>query len=225
MATTQALTAVLRRELKRFIRRRDELLQPLVFFLLVVTLVSIAVGPDQSFFARLAPAIAWVAVILALTLKLDVLFEQDYLDGTLEQLSLSTTALPILVGMKLFAHWLVVAVPQIIAALFFMTIIGADASVTLALGSALVLGTPTLLAIGAIASALTLGLRSSGSLVAMLAIPLYLPVVIFGTTAVLNASNALPAAAELYFLAGLSTLAITLCPFATAASIRARLAI
>ena len=117
------------------------------------------------------------------------------------------------------------AVPQIIAALFFMTIIGADASVTLALGSALVLGTPTLLAIGAIASALTLGLRSSGSLVAMLAIPLYLPVVIFGTTAVLNASNALPAAAELYFLAGLSTLAITLCPFATAASIRARLAI
>ena len=152
MATTQALTAVLRRELKRFIRRRDELLQPLVFFLLVVTLVSIAVGPDQSFFARLAPAIAWVAVILALTLKLDVLFEQDYLDGTLEQLSLSTTALPILVGMKLFAHWLVVAVPQIIAALFFMTIIGADASVTLALGSALVLGTPTLLAIGAIAS-------------------------------------------------------------------------
>ena len=225
MATTQALTAVLRRELKRFIRRRDELLQPLVFFLLVVTLVSIAVGPDQSFFARLAPAIAWVAVILALTLKLDVLFEQDYLDGTLEQLSLSTTALPILVGMKLFAHWLVVAVPQIIAALFFMTIIGADASVTLALGSALVLGTPTLLAIGAIASALTLGLRSSGSLVAMLAIPLYLPVVIFGTTAALNASNALPAAAELYFLAGLSTLAITLCPFATAASIRARLAI
>ena len=225
MATTQALTAVLRRELKRFIRRRDELLQPLVFFLLVVTLVSIAVGPDQSFFARLAPAIAWVAVILALTLKLDVLFEQDYLDGTLEQLSLSTTALPILVGMKLFAHWLVVAVPQIIAALFFMTIIGADTSVTLALGSALVLGTPTLLAIGAIASALTLGLRSSGSLVAMLAIPLYLPVVIFGTTAVLNASNALPAAAELYFLAGLSTLAITLCPFATAASIRARLAI
>ena len=225
MATTQALTAVLRRELKRFIRRRDELLQPLVFFLLVVTLVSIAVGPDQSFFARLAPAIAWVAVILALTLKLDVLFEQDYLDGTLEQLSLSTTALPILVGMKLFAHWLVVAVPQIIAALFFLTIIGAHASVTLALGSALVLGTPTLLAIGAIASALTLGLRSSGSLVAMLAIPLYLPVVIFGTTAVLNASNALPAAAELYFLAGLSTLAITLCPFATAASIRARLAI
>ena len=104
MATTQALTAVLRRELKRFIRRRDELLQPLVFFLLVVTLVSIAVGPDQSFFARLAPAIAWVAVILALTLKLDVLFEQDYLDGTLEQLSLSTTALPILVGMKWFAH-------------------------------------------------------------------------------------------------------------------------
>ena len=225
MEITRALTAVMHREFKRFVRHRDELLQPLIFFLLVVTLVSIAVGPDQSIFVRLSPAIAWVAVVLALTMKLDALFALDYADGTLEQLSLSTAPLPLLISAKLFAHWIVVAMPQIISALIFLAIVGVEPAVTIILGCALALGSPALLAIGAIASALTLGARSSGTLVALLAIPLYLPIVIFGTAAVLNASNALPASAELYFLAGLSTLAMTLCPFAAAVSIRARLAI
>ncbi|MGR8949976.1 MAG: heme exporter protein CcmB [Gammaproteobacteria bacterium] len=222
---TSALTAIMAREMKRFIRHRDELIQPLVFFLLVVTLVSLAVGPDESIFRRIAPPTAWVAVILSITLKLDALFEQDFVDGTLEQMSLSSIPLPALIATKLAAHWLAVALPQILSAIFFMFITGADPAVIIILGTSLALGTPALISIGAIASALTLGARSSGTLVALIAIPLYLPVLIFGAAAVTNAATATPTTAELYFLGGLSTMALTLCPFASAASIRARLAI
>ena len=221
----QAFIHVLKREIRRFMRHRNDLTQPLIFFLLVVTLLSLAIGPDEHLFARVAPAAAWVAVVLAITLRLEALFNEDYSDGTLEQLSLSTTPLVAIVGAKLFAHWLGLALPQIVSALLFMFVIGAPAMVTITLGGSLLLGTPSLIAIGAIASALTLGTRSGGTLVALLAVPLYLPVLIFGSSAVTNASADLPISAELYFLAGISVLAITLCPFGCAASIRARLAV
>ena len=220
-----AFIYVLQREIRRFLRHRNDLIQPLIFFLLVVTLLSIAFGPDESLFARIAPATAWVAVILAITLKLDALFTEDYTDGTLEQLSLSSTPLVIVIGAKLLALWLGLALPQIISAVMFLLAIGAPIKVIVTLGTSLLLGTPCLVAIGAIASALTLGTRVGGTLVALLAVPLYLPVLIFGSSAVTNAAVDLPVSAELYFLAGLSVLAATLCPFACASSIRARLAV
>ena len=221
----QAFVYVFQRELRRFLRHRNDLMQPLIFFLLVVTLLSLAIGPNEALFSQLAPATAWVAVILAITLRLDALFNEDFADGTLEQLSLSSTSLTLIVGAKLCAHWIGLAVPQIVSAVLFMLAVGASATVTVTLGASLLLGTPILIAIGAIASALTLGTRSGGTLVALLAVPLYLPVLIFGSSAVTNAAASLPVSAELYFLSGLSVLALTLCPIGCAASIRARLAV
>lgn len=221
----QAFTAVFNWEFRRFLRHRNDLMQPLVFFLLVVTLLSLAVGPDEVIFKRIAPSAAWVAVVLAITLRLDNLFSEDYRDGTLEQISLSNTPLALVVGAKMLAHWLGLALPQIFSALLFMFAIGTDSAVNLTLGGALFFGTPCLIAVGAIASALTLGTRGAGTLIALLAIPLYLPVLIFGSSAATNAQAGLPVDAELYFLAGLSVLAITLSPIACAASIRARLAV
>ena len=221
----QVFFHVLRREIRRFMRHRNDLLQPLIFFLLVVTLISLAIGPDERLFSRVAPAMAWVAVVLAITLRLDALFNEDYADGTLEQFSLGSTPLVVTVAAKLVAHWIGLALPQIISAIIFMLAVGTAPGVTLTLCGSLLLGTPTLIAIGAIANALTLGARAGGTLVALLAVPLYLPILIFGAGAVTNAGKDLPVSAELYFLAGISVLAITLCPLACAASIRTRLAV
>lgn len=225
MSSSQAFRATARRELRRFNRNRNHLIQPLVFFSLIVTLIALAIGPNTEVFAMLAPSAAWIAVMLALTLNINALFSQDFEDGSLEQLLLSGTSLSLLVGGKMFAHWLAVALPQIIAAGLFMFLIGASRDITIALCLSLMIGTPVLICIGGIAAALTTGTRSSGTLVALLALPLYMPVLIFGTAAVLNAKAGMSMAAELYFLGGLSMLAITLCPLGCASALRARIAV
>lgn len=225
MSPLQPFLATIKRELKRFSRNRNHLIQPLVFFALVVTLNALAVGPNSETFANIAPAAAWIAVLLALTLNLHALFTQDHIDGSLEQLLLTGKSLSVLVGGKIFVHWVAVALPQIIAAGLFMFIIGTSPTVIMALCFSLLIGTPVLVCIGSIAAALTVGTRSSGTLVALLALPLYMPVLIFGTSAALNAKAGTPFAAELYFLGGLSALAITLSPLSCAMALRARVAV
>lgn len=225
MPLIQSLSATVSREFQRFSRNRNEIVQPLVFFGLVVTLIALAIGPDNENFSTIAPAAAWIAVVLALTLNLNAIFSQDHDDGSLEQLVLSGTPLALLVSGKMFAHWIAVALPQIGSAWLFMFIVGIDAGVTYALCLSLIFGSPVLVCVGGIAAALTLGTRSSGSLVALIALPLYMPVLIFGTAAAINANVGASIAAELYFLGGLSVLAVTLCPFACAAALRARVAV
>lgn len=225
MSFLQPLRATIKREFRRFSRNRNHVIQPLVFFGLVVTLNALAVGPNSETFGDIAPATAWIAVLLALTLNLHALFTQDYADGSLEQLLLSGKSLSLLVGGKMLVHWVAVALPQIISAGLFMYIIGTSSTVTMTLCFSLVIGTPVLVCIGSIAAALTVGTRSSGTLVALLALPLYMPVLIFGTSAALNAMAGLSAVAELYFLGGLSALAITLCPLSCALALRARVTV
>lgn len=218
-----AAIQVFRRDLARSFRQRSQLAQPLLFFVLVVNLFPIAIGPDPALLSRLGPAIVWVAVLLASTLSLEGVFRYDYEDGSLEQLVLSRHPLPLLVGAKLLAHWLTGAAPLILLSLPVAALLGVSPPARLALLGALLLGTPVLSLVGATASALTVGLRGGALLLALLILPLYIPVLIFGASATGNAALELSCAAELYFLAGLAVLAATLTPYATAAALRIRL--
>jgi len=222
-ARNGATIAVFRREVTRTLRRQQELVQPLIFFILVITLLGLAIGPDESVFSAIAPAGVWIAVLLATTLNLDAMFLDDYRTGVIEQLVLSTAPLPALVGAKIAAHWLTTACPQIAVALAVALVLGMDGGVAVALLATLLLGTPILSLVGAIASALTVGLRGGAMLIALIILPLYLPTLIFGTSAVHNARLDLPIAAELYFLGGLTVLALSLAPFGAAAALRIRL--
>ena len=223
MSTFSAARAVLLREFLRLGRKRGQLVQPLLFFLLVAVLFPFAVGTDATLINRLGPAVVWVAVLLATTLSLDEIFRSDFDDGSLEQLVLSVYPLPLLVAMKSLAHWLTSIAPLILLALATTLLFDIDQTQRGNLATSLLLGTPVFSLVGAVGSALTVGLRGSAMLLALIMLPLYIPILIFGAAAVANAGLGLPTSAEHYFLAGLALMSLTLAPFATAAALRARL--
>ncbi len=218
-----AALAVLGRDLTRAWRRRAEILQPLIFFAITVQLFPLAIGPAEQTLRALLPAIVWVAVLLSMTLTLPDVFAADYADGSLDLLALSPQPLALLVLTKAIAHWLIGAAPLLVLAAALCIVLGVDAYTLRALLLGLVLGTPVLSLLGALASALTVGLRGGTLLLALITLPMYIPVLIFGTSAARNASLGLPVEAEMYLLSGLSMLALTLTPWATAAALRARL--
>ena len=218
-----AALAVLGRDLIRAWRRRAEILQPLVFFAITVYLFPLAIGPAEQTLRTLLPAIVWVAVLLSMTLTLPEVFATDYADGSLDLLALSPQPLALLVLMKALAHWLVGAAPLLILGGAMCAVFGLETYTLRALLLGLLLGSPVLSLIGALASALTVGLRGGTLLLALITLPMYIPVLIFGTSAARNASLGLPVEAEMYLLSGLSVLALTLSPWATAAALRARL--
>lgn len=215
-----AITALLLREFRLAMRRRGELAQPLVFFGAVATLFPLAIGPETAVLARIAPGIIWVAVLLAMLLPLERLFRTDLEDGTLDQLLLSPSPVSLLVLAKVVAHWLVAAAPMIVLAPLVAVFLQLPAAALPVLLATLLLGTPVLAMIGAIAAALTAGLRAGGPLLALLLLPLYVPVLIFAAGAVDRAAAGLSVAGPLYFLAGLLVLALTLAPVTIAAALR-----
>ncbi|HVL57425.1 MAG TPA: heme exporter protein CcmB [Burkholderiaceae bacterium] len=165
-------------------RRRSDSLTVLGFYLLAASMFPLAVGPQREWLQRIGPGVIWVAALLAVLLALPRLFEHDHADGTLELMAASPHPLPLIVAGKIAAAWLVTALPLIVTtpALALAFALPADALAVIA--AALVLGTPTLLAIGAIAAALTLGLKSGQTLITVLCLPLYVPVLVFGAGAV-----------------------------------------
>jgi len=209
-----------RRDLLLAVRRRGELLGPFLFFLIVTTLVPLGVGAEPTVLAALAPGIVWVAALLATLLSLERLFRSDFEDGSLELLLLSPQPATLLVAAKVLAHWLLTGVPLVLAApvLGIMLGLGGDALAVLTI--TLLLASPTLSLIGASGTALTVGLRRGGALLALLVLPLYIPVLIFGAGAVKAATLGLPIAGELYFLGALLAGALSLAPLATAAALR-----
>ena len=221
--TKSGFIAVLKRDLALAIRHRSEIINPILFFFMVVTMFPLALGSNQEMLQRIAPGVIWVAALLACTLSLDLMFRSDFEDGTLEQLLLSHQPLIILVLAKISAHWLITGAPLIVAGIFLAALLHVSTIPMLALLITLLLGTPVLSMIGSAAMALTIGLRGGGMLLALLILPLYIPVLIFSVAAVDNAAQGLPITAELYFLSALLVLAVTLAPFATAASLRIRL--
>jgi heme exporter protein B len=223
MSVANAFMAVLRRDLLLGMRHRVEIANPLVFYLLIASLFPFAVGSDRQTLGIIGPAVIWVCALLAATLSLDRIFHADFEDGSLEQLVLARQPLVLLAGAKICAHWLMCGLPLIPAALALAVLYQLPASSLWPMLITLLLGTPVFSLTGAALAALTVGLRGGGLLLALLILPLYIPVLIFSVGAVGNAMNGLSIAGELYLLAALLVLALTLMPLAAAAALRIRL--
>ncbi|MDZ7749303.1 MAG: heme exporter protein CcmB [Halofilum sp. (in: g-proteobacteria)] len=216
----RAFATILARDLRLAMRQRGELAQPLVFFAAVATLFPLALGPERELLQRIAPGIAWVAALLAVLLPMERIFRPDFDDGTLEQMLLSPHPAELLALAKVIAHWLVTCVPVIVLAPLIALVLQLPVAALPTLLASLALGTPVLALVGAIGVALTVGLRSGGPLLALLLLPLYIPVLIFAAGAVDRAAADMTAAGPLYVLAAMLVLALTLAPPAIAASLR-----
>ena len=223
MSWARAFVALARRDLTVAFRRRAEMANPLLFFVLVVTLFPLGVGAESNLLAKIAPGVVWVAALLAALLSLDGIFRPDFEDGTLEQLVLSAHPVPILVLAKVAAHWLITGLPLLLVAPLLATSLGLPESAKGPLLASLLLGTPVLSLVGAIGVALTVGLSKGGMLLSLLVLPLYVPVLIFGVSAVNAASMGLPSAAQMYIMAAFLVLAVTLAPVATGAALKVSL--
>jgi heme exporter protein B len=220
---TSSLSAcylLLQRDLILAYRRRAELANPLLFFLMVVSLFPLGISPESKDLQQIAPGIIWVAALLAAMLSLDSLFRSDFEDGTLEQIALASHPLPLLVLAKVLAHWLITGLPLILLAPLLGVFLFLPPQAMLTLMATLMLGTPVLSLVGAIGVALTVGLRRGGVLLSLLVLPLYIPVLIFAAGAVNEAARGFAVAGQLYFLGALLVLALTLAPFAAAAALR-----
>ncbi|CUU24798.1 heme exporter protein CcmB [Duffyella gerundensis] len=214
------LIRVIRRELQLAFRSGAEIVNPLWFFLIVITLFPLGVGPEPQLLARIAPGIVWVAALLASLLALERLFRDDFLDGSLEQLLLLPTPLPITVIGKVVAHWLLTGVPLILLSPLVALLLSLDMASWRAVALTLLLGTPTLSFLGAIGVGLTVGLRRGGVLLSLLVLPLAIPVLIFASAAIDAAGMGLPIGGYLAILGAMLVLSAMLSPFATAAALR-----
>ncbi|WP_280546395.1 MULTISPECIES: heme exporter protein CcmB [unclassified Halomonas] len=215
-----AIRATLKRDLVLMMRRRSEVLNPLVFFALVITLFPIGISPDPELLATIAPGLLWVAALLAALLSLDSLFRSDYDDGSLEQLLLSPQPLPALALAKVAVHWLLTGLPLALMAPLLGIMLSLPAGSYAVLSLSLALGTASLSLIGAIGAALTVGLSRGGVLLSLLVLPLYIPVLIFGAGAVQAAILGDGVSAHLAILGALLAVALSLAPWAIAASLR-----
>ena len=211
---------IVRRDLTIALRRRSDIFTTLIFFVIVVSLFPLGIGPELDTLRLIAPGVVWVGALLASMLALEQIFSADHRDGTLEQMLLTPQPVPLLVIGKVLAHWLATGLPLVIMAplLGLQYDLSAEALEVLVLS--LLLGTPTLSLIGAIGAALTLGLRSGGVLVALLVLPLYIPVLIFGAGAVEATVSGLGGQAHLSMLAAIRIGSLVLAPLATAAALR-----
>ena len=216
----QAGKALLVRDLRLLWRRRGDAFQPALFALLVVVLFALALGGEPQALAKVAPAVLWVAVLLAGLLSLDTLFRGDAEDGSLEQWILAPVPLAWLVLVRVFNHWLTTALPLVMATPLLGELLHLPHTQLPALLGSLALGTPLLSLLGAVVAALTVGMRRSGILVALLALPLYVPVLVFGAGSVAAAAQGLDAGGALLLLGAGLVLMLVFAPLTAAAAIR-----
>jgi heme exporter protein B len=216
----KAFYFLLLRDMRLALRSRHELANPLIFFVLVVTLFPLAVMPTPERLQEMAPGVIWVAALLSVLLSLDRLFKQDYEDGSLDQLMLSPNPLVILVLAKVAAHWLLTGLPLVIIAPLLGVFMALQAESLQVLIWSLLLGTPVLSLIGAIGVSLTVAVNRGGVLLSLIVLPLYIPVLIFGANAIDVASDGMSVRGQLYFLGAVLVLALSLAPLATAVALR-----
>lgn len=220
LSLTGLFVLIIRRDLVLAMRRRADVLTTLIFFVIVVTLFPLGVGPELNMLRTMAPGTLWVAALLASMLSLGRLFSADYLDGTLEQMMLVPQSLSALVLGKMVAHWMVSGLPLVLIAPVLGLQFDMPAQALWMLILTLLLGTPVLSMIGAIGAALTLGLRGGGVLVSLLVLPLCIPVLVFGAGAVEAITSGMSAAAHLSLLGALLLLALVFTPWVTAMALR-----
>ncbi len=220
MSLYRAFFAVIRRDLVLALRRRSEIANPLLFFILVITLFPLGIGAQPHLLQAIAPGIIWVSALLAAMLSLDSLFRSDFDDGSLEQILLSPHPTSVLVLGKIVAHWLVTGLPLLIVAPLLAVFLGMPNHALGILLLTLLLGTPVLSLIGAIGVALTVGLRRGGMILSLLVLPLYVPVLIFAGNAVQMAGAGLPVDAQINILISILLMALVLAPLPTAAALK-----
>ena len=212
--------ATVRRELRLGVRAPAEILNPLFFFVVVVSLFPLALSPQPELLAMIAPAVVWVAALLAVMLSLDGLFRRDEETGALEQLLVAPQVLFVPVLARVLAHWLLVGLPLVLMAPVLGYMLHLPVAVLDTLFVSLLLGSPVLMMVGAIGAALTVGLRRSGILLALLVLPLYVPVLVFGAGSVAYAIDGLPVLGILALLGAMLAAALSLGPLAVALGLR-----
>jgi heme exporter protein B len=216
----QALRCLVYRDLLLALRRRSDAVTALLFFVVVVSLFPLGVGPEPALLRSIAPGVIWVAALLACMLSLGRLFASDHADGTLEQMLLGAAPLGAAVAAKVLAHWLLTGLPLVMVAPLLALQYDLPVSLLGALAVSLLIGTPVLSLVGAIGAALTLGTRGGGALLALLVLPLYVPVLVFGAGSVETAAGAQSPDAHLMVLAALLAAAAGLAPWAISAALR-----
>jgi heme exporter protein B len=218
-----AFGLVVRRDLRLALRRKGDVLNVLVFFVVVASLFPLAVGPEPNQLRAIGAGVVWVGALLAAVLSLPRLFAADHADGTLEQLLLAPQPLAVVVLAKCSAHWLLTGLPLALAAPVLGLQYGLPAPALCVLLASLLLGTPILSLLGAAGAALTLGVRSSSALVALLVLPLYVPVLVFGAGAVDAALGGLAYSAQLSLLGAFLAVSSLVGPWAACAALRVAL--
>ncbi|MEK7245027.1 MAG: heme exporter protein CcmB [Pseudomonadota bacterium] len=212
--------AIVRRDVRLAFRQGTDTLMTLAFFVIAVVLFPFGVGPEPNVLARIGGGVVWVAALLASMLALERLFQTDYEDGGLELLALAPMPLQIVVLAKVLAHWLATGLPLAVVAPVLGVLMNMPSDVFPVLVAALLLGTPTLSLIGAIGAGLILGARRGGVLLALLVLPLFIPVLVFGVSAVEMTAQGLSPKASLLILGGMALAALARGPWAAAAAIR-----
>ena len=218
--TGSAFMLTLKRDLLIAFKRKNDIVNPFMFFVIVISLFPLAISPDGDKLAEIAAGVIWIAVLLSAMLSMDSLFRADFEDGSLEMLLLSPHPLFFLVLAKNIAHWLVSGLPVVIASplLAYMLKLPSESYVTLMLP--LRVGTPTRSLIGSIAVALTVGLGSRGLILAVITLPFSVPVLIFGTLAVQASASGLPTGGYLTLLLAILAASLSLAPLTSAAALR-----
>lgn len=215
-----AFIQIVRKELVGAFRQKSDILNPIWFFVIVVTLFPLGIGTDPTLLARIAPGIIWVAALLAALLSFERLFKDDYIDGSLDQMMLAPHPLTWLVSAKICAHWLLTGLPILLVSPLLAIFLSLEMNTFWALFLTLLIGTPILSLLGAIGVALTVGLRKGGVLLSLIMLPLSIPILIFSTMAIDAATFGQSYIGMLALLAAMLVAAITLAPFAIAASLR-----
>ena len=211
---------IIKRELQIAMRKQAEILNPLWFFLIVITLFPLIIGPDPKLLSRIAPGVAWVAALLSALLSFERLFRDDFIDGSLEQIMLTSQPLVLTALAKVLAHWLLTGLPLILLSPIAALLLSLEKSIWWALVLTLLLGTPVLSCLGAIGVALTVGLRKGGVLLSLLVVPLFIPVLIFSASVLDAAGLNLPYGGQLAILGAILAAVVTLSPFAIATALR-----
>lgn len=219
-STWQLVSSIMRRDLAVALRRRSDVINPLLFVVIVVTLFPLAVGPGPDILGRIATGVIWVAALLSALLGSERLFRDDFLDGNLEQLVLLPAPLPVLALGKICVHWLLSGLPLVILAPLCALLLKLPVDAWGVLMLTLLVGTPMLSAMTAVGAALTVSLGRGGALLSLLLLPLFIPLLIFAAAAVESTLVGTSAFGQVLLLVGLMLLTLTLAPLAVAAAIR-----
>ncbi|MDE0251143.1 MAG: heme exporter protein CcmB [Gammaproteobacteria bacterium] len=214
------LLTVIHRDLLVAFRRRAELMNPVLFYAIVVTLFPLGVSPDVSFLSKLAPGVVWVTALLAALISVERIFKQDFEDGSIEQLFLSPYPVSLLIFGKVVAHWIITGVPMLGIVPIMAMLLHIPGQVLPVLWISVLIGTPILSLVGAIGAALTVGLGGGGMLIGLLVLPLYIPVLIFASSAVSAAMDGQAVSGQLAMLGAGLILALILAPMAISPSLK-----